>query len=505
VRNDAALGVAYGGGALYVVGYVGVANNNSAPGGCGEQDWGCQAFIRKYDSGGNLVWSRQFGTCCFTAATGVAVNNQGVFVVGSGPVFLYRFDFDGNLVWTSQEASYEYNYGYIIPRHPAIAASNDSLYLIGSGQLWKYDLNGGLVWNRRISIQGLFVEVQGVAVSSGGAYVAGDAANASRVGMYSSFIMKYDPEGNELWHRTFSGESYSSMGLAVSASSSNVYVAGVGYGFYSSARANQESMGYVASYDSNGTETWIRYIGASPAPGGYLVTTRSTALSSDSLGIYFAAVTTGVLNTTSRAGGTLVGRFDLNGNKIWTRQLTSTFDPVNGIALDSDGAYYVGGVWGNSVSDRLSIGGSDAFVIREPKAADIPLKIYSRCSNGRQGDNVTCSVSIYGGNPPYTISWDFGDGTKASGDTISHIYRNSGQYSVTVKVRDASGLIDVSSTRKDVSFQLIAPANIPFILAGVITVLAAGSFVIYRRRSRRRMKAERQIPTEALSSPTSQP
>ena len=497
-RNDEALGVAFGGGGLYVAGYVGVPNNSSAPGGCGEtmgDAWGCQAFVRKYDSTGNLLWSHQFGYCCFTAATGVAVNNHGVFVVGTGPVFLYNFDANGNLVWTRPGPSGVSAYGPISRRHPVIAADNESLYIIANGRLWKYDMDGAMVWSQTVTIPGLSLELQGVAVSSGAVYVVGDGANVSRVGINTSFAAKYDAQGNVVWKRTFNGQAGSSYGWSISVSSSIVYIGGVGYEFADPRPASQESMGYVASYDANGTENWIRYVASPQATDVIVVNTMVTGVVADSAGTYFAAVTSGVPNT----GGILVGKFDVNGNGIWTRQLTtSDLDVANGIALDSDGIYVAGAVWENSVSNHWSAGGDDAFVIREPKATDTPVKIYSRCSDGGQGDNITCSTSVFGGNPPYNTLWDFGDGSKLSGDIVNHIYKYPGTYHVTVTVEDAHGLSDTSSVQKDVPFRLTAPANLPFILLAVIIAIAVLSFLMYTRRGKKRMQASGQIFTDTL-------
>lgn len=49
-----------------------------------------------------------------------------------------------------------------------------------------------------------------------------------------------------------------------------------------------------------------------------------------------------------------------------------------------------------------------------------------------------------------SFSWDFGDGTTASGATVSHDYAQSGDYTVTLTVTDEDGASDVSTTRIEV-------------------------------------------------------
>lgn len=56
---------------------------------------------------------------------------------------------------------------------------------------------------------------------------------------------------------------------------------------------------------------------------------------------------------------------------------------------------------------------------------------------------VTISFAGQGkrGVPPYTYSWDFGDGTKGNGQFVTHIYTEAGQYTVTLYVTDSTGNI----------------------------------------------------------------
>jgi PKD repeat protein len=62
----------------------------------------------------------------------------------------------------------------------------------------------------------------------------------------------------------------------------------------------------------------------------------------------------------------------------------------------------------------------------------------SRAAN--RGDPVTFAGSVTGGVGPFTYSWDFGDGTGATGTlTPTHVYENAGLYTATLTVADALG------------------------------------------------------------------
>src|SRR5947207_605303 len=58
---------------------------------------------------------------------------------------------------------------------------------------------------------------------------------------------------------------------------------------------------------------------------------------------------------------------------------------------------------------------------------------------------VTFTGSATGGTQPYSYSWDFGDGTTASGQTVSHSYLLPGSYVVTLTITDANGQTSTTS------------------------------------------------------------
>ncbi len=70
-----------------------------------------------------------------------------------------------------------------------------------------------------------------------------------------------------------------------------------------------------------------------------------------------------------------------------------------------------------------------------------------------------------------SLSWDFGDGTGASGATTSHTYAAPGAYTVTLRVMDASGAEAV--TTRTVTAAAAPPAPAP----GPALVLSAARFV----------------------------
>ncbi len=58
---------------------------------------------------------------------------------------------------------------------------------------------------------------------------------------------------------------------------------------------------------------------------------------------------------------------------------------------------------------------------------------------GKAPAALDLSAQAADGVAPYVFEWDFGDGTKGSGAAVSHTYRATGTYRVTVAVTDARG------------------------------------------------------------------
>ena len=59
---------------------------------------------------------------------------------------------------------------------------------------------------------------------------------------------------------------------------------------------------------------------------------------------------------------------------------------------------------------------------------------------------VTFTCAAIGGTPPYTFSWDFGDGTTGSGASVMHSYASAGTWTATCTVADGAGSQTSSST-----------------------------------------------------------
>jgi len=79
---------------------------------------------------------------------------------------------------------------------------------------------------------------------------------------------------------------------------------------------------------------------------------------------------------------------------------------------------------------------------------------------------VTFTATVAGGTPPFSYSWDFGDGTTGTGNPVTHTYATLGFYTVTLTITDTNGLhgsvshiIGVSILQADYSFDPPSPIS----------------------------------------------
>ena len=337
------------------------------------------AFVRKYDSDGNEIWTRQFGAAFLDRAITVsAYGSDNIYVAGgtngalfgssagSTDAFVRKYDSDGNEIWAKQFGTSNYDMFW--------ASSTDAsgnIYLTGEtlGSLSgpnagddiltldafvrKYDSDGNEIWTRQFGSR-LDETLRAVsAYGSDNIYVAGHS-NGELPGQTSNgiFIRKYDSDGNEIWTRMVGGDYYSISSVSTDASG-NVYIAGE--------YEPGTTYAFVRKYDSDGNEIWAREFGGS---GG-----RSFAysVSTDASSVYVAGGTSKALSGPN-AGmlDAFIRKYDSDGNEIWTRQ----FGSANGETADSVSAYgsdniYVAGGTGGSLFES-NAGDTDVFIIRNP-------------------------------------------------------------------------------------------------------------------------------------------
>jgi len=414
--EDTAAGVAAdAGGNAYVAGDAADALPGQMP--VGSTD----AYVRKYDSRGTEIWTRQFGVDREAVyGEDVAVGPSGnVFIAGDisgtfpgevnyGPRdgYLRKYDPDGNEIWTRQFGSDRFEDVYGVATGPSGA-----IYVVGNttgampGQtriggrdifICKYDSDGSLIWIRQF---GTVLSDHGWAVATdpdGNAYVVGVL---EQVGGWGDFILrKYDPTGAEIWTEQFCTAPDSCWASAVMVDADgNPHIAGGIQGTLPGQTRTGTQDAFVRRYDPDGTEVWTHQFGA-----GMYTTAQAVAvdLSGD---VWVAGHTWGGAFPGHASVGEadiFVRKYDDAGDEIWTCQLGSPEDDFGlRLSVDSDESAYLGGHTRGALPGQTYVGGFDAYLLRFLAGCDIAPAAIALPSSVCPGEDAVLDASATAGQP----------------------------------------------------------------------------------------------------------
>lgn len=390
--RDAATGVAVAGdGSLYVLGWTTlVLPDQTSMGGLRD------SFVRKYSQNGNELWIRQFGSEEDDTPEGIALDDQGnLYVVGRvyahlpdqsneglNDAFLRKYDSDGTEIWTRQFGTEERD-----SARSVVVDGGGSVYVVGETKgafpgfthkeayraafVRKYDGDGNELWARQFSTRaddfakGLAVDGQGnlYVVGSVGSPIGGELPGEVFLGGFSdAFVRKYDGDRNELWTRQFGTGGRDTATDVVAGSGEGVYIVGETNGAF----PGQDNLGgedaFVRKYNSEGNELWTRQFGTSEADEANDVALDGSA------NVYVVGETDEALPDQTYAGGfgdAFVRKYDGDGAELWTRQFgTEQIDLVDGVDIDDEGNLYLVGLTEGVLPGQISLGGRDAFAIK---------------------------------------------------------------------------------------------------------------------------------------------
>ncbi len=341
---------------------------------------GSDAIIRSYDGEGEVRWTRQFGTAAYDAVSALASDAAGNLYAagyttgaleganaGMFDAFVRSYDSEGEIRWTRQFGTD----GSDLALGIATDASGN-VYAVGytSGTLEgetagsydsfvrSYDSNGDLRWTRQFGTSSVDAAHAIATDAAGNVYAAGQtdgALGGDNAGTDDAFIRSYDSNGNARWTRQFGTAEYDVVrGLATDAAG-NVFAGGHTSGSLEGAGAGSDDA-FIRSYDGTGELRWTRQFGTSVsdiargiaiAPNGHL---------------YVAGYTSGALIAHAGMLDAFVRSYGADGEVRWTRQFgTSSTDVANAVATDSAGNVYAVGS-SHGALEGVSAGDLDVFI-----------------------------------------------------------------------------------------------------------------------------------------------
>ena len=128
----------------------------------------------------------------------------------------------------------------------------------------------------------------------------------------------------------------------------------------------------------------------------------------------------------------------------------------------------------------------------EPEPSPLSVSASASKTSGETPLAVDFTGAVTGGTPPYTYSWDFGDGTKASGQNTYHIYPTAGSYSVSLTVTDSEN--NTSSSSLTVTATTLPSQSYVYVEISVFD--PGGKFLFNRPDAREGWDTEGNLPSE---------
>lgn len=186
-----------------------------------EIGWGNPLLLlQRYDTYGNLQWSSLWGPKgpnVHTSGRGITVSGNDIYVVGwtestPGPVAPYdaliqKYDTSGNLIWsrTWGGAGGDFAYDVSVLGNDVYVVGYTNSYGVGGDDIFllKYDSAANLIWYKT---WGGIKEDLGyeICISNGHIYVAGTTKSFG-AGGYDAVTLKTDLSGNPIWYETWGG------------------------------------------------------------------------------------------------------------------------------------------------------------------------------------------------------------------------------------------------------------------------------------------------------------
>lgn len=306
-------------------------------------------------------------------------------------VLLLRLTADGAISWQRFYGGSGDDVGYVIPAVDGgfLLSGTTESWGAGETDLWvvKLDNAGNVQWQKTYG--GAKSERGGALLDgTGGYFLFGETASFGN-GNADAWVVRLNSQGNITWQRAYGGPN-DEAAVPVRLNDGSVLIEGIteSYG------GGGEDI-ILLKLDTNGTIP-----GACP-----FITTTSVTPQNSSV----SPVTTSLTSTT---GGTTATPVSLT---VASPAISSTTTALGRQELCS------------------ATGVLTATATATPTSGAAPLA-------------VAFSGSAANGTPPYTWSWDFGDGSPlATQQNPAHTYVNPGTYQVTLTVRDATSATAVDN------------------------------------------------------------
>lgn len=351
-KNDYALSLALDSeGNIYMVGNT--EGNLDGEINSGEQD----IFLTKFDSYGNKLWTKLYGTEKTDYGRFVKVDSSGnIYITG-----YTEGDFDGN-------------------------GNKGGLDVV----LMKLDKDGETEWIRQIGTEGadlgssiVFDNSENIYIFG---YIEGSYDGNPYFGNIDAFAAKFSYAGTLTWFKQWGSENYDSAAIAAF-HDGQIYIPGFSGGDISgTGYLSGVSDAFLTKMDADGNISWTKQLGADGPDAAY-----SLQFDSDS-NIFVCSMTEGATDSERSIS---VTKLNNDGSLDWIESWGSGYMTAgNYMISDGLGNFYISGLANNDLDGYKNTGEADIFLIKLSGSGE---KMWTKLFGSDQWDSSYASlVDLYG-------------------------------------------------------------------------------------------------------------
>ncbi len=319
------------------------------------------------------------------------------FGAGDFDAFIIKYAINKTQIWNRTWGGSQIEVGYDL----IIEETTGNVYQVGRTESFasgsdafivKWAPEGTQIWNRTWGRPGLPLPDYAADVvldSNGNLFICGGTVSQGE-GMFDAFIAKYDSSGTQQWNLTWGGSNDDTAMQIVIDSSGNIIIGG-----YTRSYSVADYDTCVVKYDSSGIQVWNRTWGG-------MGDDEAVAIKADADGNIYLAGETNSFGSGGYDG--LLVKYDQNGVQLWNRTLGGTLNEIwRDIMVDSQKNLYIVGTSGS-----YGAGGTDClFTMYSPTGTCIWNQTW-----GGTGDESAMRLTSIGNETFFifgtTSSWGAG-------------------------------------------------------------------------------------------------
>lgn len=232
-------------------------------------------YLSKVNSSGAILWNKSWGGSEMDYSEDIALDSSGNIYVfgttnsygsGSGDAALVKYNSSGNLIWNKTWGTAGFDEG-----HGVVLDGLDNIYITGiadasggdEGELFlvKYNNSGTIslneTWGRPYRDEGYDIVLDKV----GNIYITGVS---HRINTTDLLIVKYNNNVEEVWNRTWGDWDHEAGFRIALDSSENIFITGT-----ENDASSSDQFAILLNYDSSGSLLWNKTWEGNPFLVGY--------------------------------------------------------------------------------------------------------------------------------------------------------------------------------------------------------------------------------------------